>query len=280
MGVDKSGRVVLVDSVTPLHPEEQAVEDMLAGWRNQQLCRNLQLGTIEQRQQVVLRFIDYTNEFPWAWTPAMVEEYFGDLRSIRRIAHSTIRSYQTSLKLFCSYISNPDYGWDRLCENRFGTHPAQVFFEWNTAAHVQDNEQTPAKRAFTKTELQLLFDHADTQVETIAATGRKGWLPAYRDAVMLKLAYSYGLRFNEVRHLQSIDFARNPHAREFGRFGVLNVRYGKATRGSPPKRRSVLTVFDWTPRSSTIGSPTASPISMRDSIFSRPNVVRSLPNRP
>jgi hypothetical protein len=195
MGVDKSGRVVLVDSVTPLHPEEQTVEDMLTGWRNQQLCRNLQLGTIEQRQQVVVRFIDYTNEFPWAWTPAMVEEYFGDLRSIRRIAHSTIRSYQTSLKLFCSYISNPDYGWDRLCEDRFGTHPAQVFFDWNTATHVQDNEQRPAKRAFTKTELQLLFDHADTQVETIAATGRKGWLPAYRDAVMLKLAYSYGLRF-------------------------------------------------------------------------------------
>ncbi|MDJ0360652.1 site-specific integrase [Rhodococcus sp. H29-C3] len=247
MGVDKSGRVVLVDSVTPLHPEEQTVEDMLTGWWNQQLCRNLQLGTIEQRQQVVVRFIDYTNEFPWAWTPAMVEEYFGDLRSIRRIAHSTIRSYQTSLKLFCSYISNPDYGWDRLCESRFGTHPAQVFFEWNTATHVQDNEQTPAKRAFTKTELQLLFDYSDAQVETIGATGRNGWLPAYRDAVMLKLAYSYGLRFNEVRHLQSVDFARNPHAREFGRFGVLNVRYGKAKRGSPPKRRSVLTVFDWTP---------------------------------
>ncbi|OZF41829.1 integrase [Rhodococcus sp. 14-2470-1b] len=247
MGVDRSGRVVLVESVTPLHPEEQTVEEMLTGWRNQQLCRNLQLGTIEQRQQVVVRFIDYTNEFPWAWTPAMVEEYFGDLRSIRRIAHSTIRSYQTSLKLFCSYISNPEYGWDRLCESRFGTHPAQVFFEWNTAAHVQDNEQTPAKRAFTKTELQLLFDHSDAQVETIGATGRKGWLPAYRDAVMLKLAYSYGLRFNEVRHLQTVDFARNPHAREFGRFGVVNVRYGKATRGSPPKRRSVLTVFDWTP---------------------------------
>ena len=43
-----------------------------------------------------------------------------------------------------------DYGWDRVCEQRFGTHPAQVFFEWNTAVHVQDNEQSPAKRAFTK----------------------------------------------------------------------------------------------------------------------------------
>lgn len=30
------------------------------------------------------------------------------------------------------------------------------------------------------------------------------------------------------------------HAREFGKFGVLQVRYGKAMRGSPPKRRNVL----------------------------------------
>ncbi|CAG7633727.1 site-specific recombinase XerD [Rhodococcus wratislaviensis IFP 2016] len=39
-----------------------------------------------------------------------------------------------------------------------------------------------------------------------------------------------------------MDFARNPHA---GEFGILHVRFGKAMRGSPPKRRSVLTVFDW-----------------------------------
>lgn len=59
--------------------------------------------------------------------------------------------------------------------------------------------------------------------------------------------YSYGVRFNELRHLQTVDFSRNPHAPEFGRYGVVRVRYGKAKKGSPPKRRTVLTVFDWTP---------------------------------
>ncbi len=112
---------------------------------------------------------------------------------------------------------------------------------------MQDNESSPTKRAFTRSELQDFFDHADDQVTLIAASARKGWLPAYRDAIMFKLAYSYGLRFNELRHLQTVDFARNPHAREFGRHGVVHVRYGKAKRGSPHKRRSVLTVFDWTP---------------------------------
>jgi hypothetical protein len=36
-------------------------------------------------------------------------------------------------------------------------------------------------------------------------------------------------------------------ARQFRQFGILYVRHGKAMRGSPPQRRSVLTVpdFDW-----------------------------------
>lgn len=245
--VDEAGRVRLVGSVPLLHPEQQTVEEMLDGWRNQQLSRNLQFGTIDQRIRYVRRFIDHVNEFPWRWTPAMVEEYFADLRSVRRLSHSTLRGQQSALRHFTSYIANPDYGWDRVCEQLFGTHPAQVFFEWNTAPHVQEYEGRPGKRPYTRQELQRLFDHADDEVARIAATGRKGWQPAYRDSVMLKVAYSYGLRFNELRHLQTVDFATNPHARRFGKFGVCKVRYGKSRRASPHKPRSVLTVFSWTP---------------------------------
>jgi hypothetical protein len=141
--VDKSGRVYVVGSVPLLHAEAQTVEEMLEGWRNQQLCRNLDHETIAGRIRIVQRFVEVTNEFPWTWTAVMAEEFFSDLRAIHRRKQSTIRGYQNALKLFCSYVSHPDYGWDRVCEQRFGTHPAQVFFEWNTAAHVQDNEQTP-----------------------------------------------------------------------------------------------------------------------------------------
>lgn len=52
---------------------------------------------------------------------------------------------------------------------------------------------------------------------------------------------------NEVTQLQTVDFSRNRRAPQFSEFSVLQVRYGKAQRGSPPKRRSVLTVFDWSP---------------------------------
>ena len=158
------------------------------------------------------RFVDHVNEFPWNWAPAHVEEYFGDLRSIHQLSHSTVRGYQSALRRFTSYVSNPDYGWDRVCEQRFGTHPAQVFFDWNTASHAQEYEGRPPSGRSPGTELQMLFDHADDQVELIAASGKKGWQAAYRDAVMLKVAYSYGLRFNELRHLQTVDFATNPQA--------------------------------------------------------------------
>jgi len=116
-----------------------------------------------------------------------------------------------------------------------------------SGVHVEEFEGRPAKRPYTRRELQRLFDHADDEVERIAGAGRKGWQAAYRDAVMLKVAYAYGLRFNELRHLQKVDLAANPHARQFGRFGVCKVRYGKSRKGSPFKPRSVLTVFEWTP---------------------------------
>jgi integrase/recombinase XerC len=41
------------------------------------------------------------------------------------------------------------------------------------------------------------------------------------------------------------DLGTNPHATEFLDRGVLYVRWGKANKGSAPKRRSVLTIFPW-----------------------------------
>jgi site-specific recombinase XerD len=117
--------------------------------------------------------------------------------------------------------------------------------EWNTAVHVQAAEGDPVKRAFTIDELQSFFDHADGEVARIRAAGRKGWLPAFRDATLFKISYGYGLRRNETRMLDVADFGTNPHAPEFGEHGVCYVRHGKAMKGSAPKRRSVLTVWPW-----------------------------------
>jgi len=46
--------------------------------------------------------------------------------------------------------------------------------------------------------------------------------------------------------LDVADFAVNPAAPELGGLGICHVRYGKALRGSPPRRRAVATVMPWT----------------------------------
>ncbi|MEV6173827.1 tyrosine-type recombinase/integrase [Streptomyces sp. NPDC051954] len=68
-----------------------------------------------------------------------------------------------------------------------------------------------------------------------------------RDAALLKTVYAFGLRRNEARGLDLADLRRNPKAPQYGRCGAAFVRFGKASNGSPPKRRTVLTVpeMDW-----------------------------------
>jgi integrase/recombinase XerC len=235
----------LAAGVPLLRAEEQVFAAMVEGWRDQQLARNLALATAEGRVRVVRALAEHAGAFPWDWSPRMVEAWCAHLRTARRVRHSTVRNYQEAVRLFCDFVTDPAYGWQEQCLTRFGTHPVQVIHEWNTAAHTQDVESDPSKRAFTPGELQAFFDYADDQVERARAAGRKGWLPAFRDATLFKVAYGFGLRRREAQMLDVADFGRNPHAAEYGDYGVCYVRWGKANKGSPPKRRSVLVVWPW-----------------------------------
>ena len=236
----------LVDGVSLLHPEDQVFEAMLEGWCNQQLARNLAPSTVESRQRQVRAFARHCAAFPWQWSPHLADEWFTDLRSVRHVGRSTVRGYQVAIRGFCGYLTDPAYGWPAQCEQRFGTHPIQIIHEVNAAAHVAEVESEARKRAFTRAELQALFDYADEQVEVKRALGRKGWLSAFRDATIFKVAYGYGTRRTETQMLDVADFGRNPEGSEFGEFGICYVRHGKARPGSNPKRRSVLTVHAWT----------------------------------
>ena len=241
-----SASLVLADGVPLLHPDTQLFEAMLEGWRNQMLARNLAPATIRNQIGQVHAFAAHANDYPWQWSFSMADEWFADLRSVRHVSVSTVRGYQVAIRGFCRFITDPAYGWASECERRFGTHPVQVITEVNSAVHAADSEADPRKRAFTRPELQALFDYADEQVALKRSAGRKGWLPAFRDATLLKVAYGFGLRRNETRMLDAADFGRNPHGPEFGEYGVVYVRHGKANKGSPPKRRSVLSVWPWT----------------------------------
>lgn len=241
---DASGRpgsaaLVLVDGATPLRPEPALFDAMLEGWRRQQVSRRLSGPLIDGRERVVRRFAEFTGGWPWQWRSAQVEAWVAS----GGWAHSTVRSYQGALAQFLDYVCDPRYGWVAECEQRVGDRPVQVCHEGNTAVHVADHEGRPERRPLTRAELQAFFDAADDRVERSASSHRKGWLATFRDAVLFKVIYGWGLRRREAAMLDVADFAVNPAAPELGRFGVCHVRFGKAMRGSPPRRRAVATVM-------------------------------------
>lgn len=247
MDLAGAAHLVLAEGAALLHPEPAVFEGMLTGWRQQQESRLLGVSTIEVRDQTMRRFRMFTGEYPWRWDPEDVEGWTVSLRSAGR-SRSTIRSYQNSLSMFMGFICDPRYRWVSECEDRFGEHPVQICHEWNTADHVADYEGGPGRRPFTRGELQALFDHIDDAVTVAQRHGRKGGMAAWRDATMFKVTYAWGLRRREVTMLDTVDFTANPAAPELGRFGMLAVRYGKAMRGSPPRRRNVASVMPWAVR--------------------------------
>jgi site-specific recombinase XerD len=244
-----AAHLVLDSGVRFLDPAPAVFEAMLEGWQRQQTSRFLQQkGTIAPRVRLVRRFAEFTNQYPWQWTPAELEAFTAHLISQEHPAvQSTIRSYHGALRMFCEFLTDGRYGWLSECEQRFGQAPVQIAHEWNTVEHVAEYEGQPGRRALTYDEVQALFDAADGRVDQIRSRGRKGAFAALRDAAILKAIYAFGLRRREAARLDTVDFRHNPRATQYGTFGSVQVRYGKASKGSPPKRRTVLTVpeMDW-----------------------------------
>ena len=177
-----------------------------------------------------------------------VDEWSMSMTGEGHLAPSTIRGYQTDLRLFSEYLADDArYGWGSACERQFGSAciRCRSCHEWNSIAHLQSYEGSPEARPFTREELQRFLDYADDQVERAVRARRKGALAAYRDATLFKTMYGWGLRRTETSKLDVADWGRNPAAPEFGRYGMLHVRYGKAKRGQPPRRRNVLSMFGW-----------------------------------
>ena len=170
--VDLAGaaHLELVSGVAHLRPEDAIVEAMLRGWRSQQVARGLRIETIEARERLVRRFLAVTNEFPWGWLPGHMEEWTLSLTGEQHLAPSTIRGYQTGLRLFSDYLTDPRYGWGATCEEAFGpgVHPVPICHEWNTIAHLNEYEGDPEARPFARDELQaFLQNHADDRARRL-----------------------------------------------------------------------------------------------------------------
>ncbi|MFE2026839.1 tyrosine-type recombinase/integrase [Streptomyces hygroscopicus] len=215
----------MVDGVFLLHPEDTVLDAMLDGWEKQQRGRRLESETIDDRRRLVRRFVEFSGEYPWNWTAAHMDEWSFSLIAELGRARSTVRAYQGAIRQFCDLITSPHYRW--------------------ADAHLEDYEGDAERRPLTGEECQALFDYADDRVEEAIRLGRKGALTAYRDATVFKTIYGWGLRCREVSRLDFTDFYRNPKAPELGKYEQMHVRYGKATKGSGPRRRMVASVMPW-----------------------------------
>lgn len=242
---DMSARLLVPSSVSHLHPEEAVLEGMLRGWEAQMASRGLADRSITNVKRLIHHFIRFSGEYPWRWSADDMDAWSAELRQVRSLSRSTLRSYQGAVRQFCDYVTDARYGWAEVCWERFGSLPVQICHEWNTVAHVIEVESDPRVRPLTRPELELLFDFADDRVEQARRVGRKGWQAAWRDSALLKVTYAFGLRRREVAMLETVDFQSNPKEQSFGRFGICNVRWGKASKGSGPRRRSVLAVMPW-----------------------------------
>lgn len=242
---DGSGNVAYLPVASDAQNPDAFLDRVLEGWERAQRASDFSPNTIRTRRAVVVKLVDFSGHYPWEWSIGDADEFFAHARGVKNLSHSTVRAYQGAIKLFCDYACNPRYDWSVACAKLFGTVFTQVITELNRVTHSQPSETRPAKRPFTQSELQQLFDLADLEVDRILNSGRHGALSAWRDSVALKTAYAWGLRSNELRHLQVVDLSRNYKAPYFGDYGVMRVRWGKPHRGSAKKPRSVLTVWEW-----------------------------------
>ena len=236
-----SAALVLVSEAVPLRAEESLFEAMLEGWCRQHAARRLSPTITRCRVGVVRRFQAFTDAWPWQWRAEHLDAWVAE----GSWPHSTVRNYEGSLAVFMDYLCDPRYGWAQACMERMGEIPVQICHEGNTAVHSDEHEGRPGRRPLTRTELQALFDTADTAVHDAAVSAHKGWLAAFRDATLVKVIYAWGLRSKEAAMLDVADLGPNPAAPELAGYGNVHVRFGKAKRGSPPRRRTVATVFPW-----------------------------------
>lgn len=157
-----------------LHPEDAVLEAMLTGWARQQIGgRGLVKKTVHDRRKIVEQFRDFTNEYPWKWTAADIDEWMADLVMRHDRAKTTLRTYQGAVGVFMDYLLNPVYGWVEVCLERFGTHPTPILHDGNRREHLVDYEGDEDRRPMTREECQLFFDHIDERVEKAIKRGRK-----------------------------------------------------------------------------------------------------------
>lgn len=99
----------------------------------------------------MLRVAEFVGSYPWQRPAAGADDFFGHLRGVGNLAHTTVRAYQTDVRVFLDYATDPAFDWNEHCGRLFGTVFCQVVTEFNRARHVQANDARSSRTAVSST---------------------------------------------------------------------------------------------------------------------------------
>jgi integrase/recombinase XerC len=114
--------------------------EMLDGFNNFQTARGREAASIAKQVSVLRGLAEYASGWPWEWTAELVDGWSAFLKDERRLARSTLRARQGTVRLFMAYLINPAYAWQARCRELFGVTPVQVCHDWNTTRHLEQYE--------------------------------------------------------------------------------------------------------------------------------------------
>lgn len=227
--------------LTQTSTEEDIYVIVLHAYENRLISRRLKPKSVKYVMNTISDLVLFSNQYPWEWTSEMFEEWCAYLYKERNNCESTQRHKQNSISRFQSFLVESPKLSD-LCKANFGKKPVLICSPENLIPHKVVDENKEKRLAFTKEHLKCLWSYFDNQIALAYKNKSKSLRVLQRDKVLYLIIYYYGLRANEVSMLDTTDFIHNPKRPEWDGFGGIIVRYGKASGGSPPKRRTVWTI--------------------------------------
>ena len=210
-------------------------EEMLRGYTNRLLARNCKATTVTDHERILRKLVDRFG-LPWTWQRAQWERYQAERRDAG-LSVGTLRGEQEVVRGFSAYLRAA--GWDDYAKRQYGAVMAILIDEENSIVHAGDYEASRNVRPATRLELRSFFAFMEQQIDQMQRHHDKGAVTAYRDLVIFKTIYAYGLRRSEALALLDRDFRPNPYIAEFGPYAVLRVKNGKAKPFGPPRPRVV-----------------------------------------
>ncbi len=223
--------------------EEDTYTQILNAYTNRLMARRLKPSSIKTTINTINDLFLFTNKYPWDWTAEAFDEWCAYLYRERNNCEATQRHKQNMVSRFQSFlVESPQLS--ELCKVNFGKKPLLICSEDNLIPHKVPDENKEKRLAFTKDHLKCLWSYFDEQIAFAYKNKSKSLKVLQRDKVLYLIIYYYGLRANEVSMLDTTDFLYNPKRPEWDNFGGVIVRFGKASGGSPPKRRTVWTISE------------------------------------